>query len=467
MRLTFIGAAQTVTGSMHLLEINGKQLLLDCGLYQGRRKDAYEINKNLDHFSPEKIDAVILSHAHIDHAGNLPSLVKKGFEGNIFSTFATKDLCSIMLADSAHIQQKDVEFVNKKRKKLGKNLFEPLYNFQDVHKTLGLFQSCNYHQRINVLPGVTATFYDAGHILGSAITVLELEEKGKKLKLCFTGDLGRPNLPILRDPEQIPDVDYLICESTYGGRFHDDFSVSEEKMAAVIIKAYERKAKIIVPSFSVGRTQEIVFLLNQLFEEEKCPKIPVYVDSPLSTSATEVFRMHPECFDFETAMFLMNNKDPFGFDRLQYITDVEESKSLNGKPGPMMIISASGMAESGRILHHLANNIEDSNNIVLIAGFCAEHTLGRRIVEKNEYVKIFGDEYKLNAEVTVFNSLSAHADSDEMIDYLSNLDSSRMKGVFLVHGDLDQQEKFKVRLNNELHFKNVFTPAKGDTFELV
>ncbi len=465
MDIQFIGAAGTVTGSNHLLRTAAGKIVLDCGMFQGKRKEAFELNRTFDFYNPKDVDAVILSHAHIDHAGNLPNLVKKGFRGPIYCTHATKDLCEIMLADSAHIQQKDTEFVNKKRAKQGKNLFEPLYTQADVDDTLQLMQGVNYHQEFEVLPGITASFYDAGHILGSAVTYIRIIENGKLIELGFSGDLGRPNMPILRDPEIIPDVDYFICESTYGGRFHEDFDMSEAKVVEVIKRAIERRGKIITPAFSLGRTQELVYLLHTIFEKGLVPNIPVYVDSPLSFNATAVFRRHTECYDLETSAHILQNEDPLGFNKLTYITEVEESKRLNDREGPMMIISASGMAESGRILHHLANNVENPNNIIMMTGYCAEHTLGKRIIERNPEINIFGEPYKLKAEVVVFNSLSAHADSDELIYYVNKFSRDRMKEIFLVHGEPDQQEKFANRLTLN-HFKSVRIPKKGEYFTL-
>ncbi|HRI47493.1 MAG: MBL fold metallo-hydrolase [Ignavibacteriaceae bacterium] len=465
MKIKFIGAAQTVTGSMHYIEAAGKKFILDCGLIQGKRKESFELNKKFDQFAPSELDFVILSHAHIDHAGNLPNLVKHGFNGNIYCTFATRDLASLMLTDSAHIQEKDVEFVNKRRRKQGKNLFEPLYTQNDVDKTIPLFVGLNYHREFEITQDISIIFFDAGHILGSAITYLRIKEEGRIIDFGFSGDIGRPNLPILRDPEKIPNVDYFICESTYGGRFHDNFDMTQSKMIEVLQRAEQRKAKIIVPSFSVGRTQELVIVLNKIFEQKLVKKFPIFVDSPLSVSATGVFRMHPECFDLETSQFLLENKDPFGFDNLTYITDVEESKKLNELSGPCMIISSSGMAEAGRILHHLANNIQNPNNIILIVGYSAEHTLGRKIVEREPVVKIFGEEYNLNAEVVVFNSLSAHADSNELLQYCNNFDKSKLQKIFLVHGDLDQQQKFKSRLE-ENGFLNIIIPTRADEFQI-
>ena len=465
MQIQFVGADRTVTGSMHHLIINGKNYLLDCGLYQGKRKEAFEINRNFDLFNPKEIDALILSHAHIDHLGNIPTLVKMGFEGPIYCTSATKDLAAVMLKDSAHIQEKDVEFVNKRRKKQGKNPFEPLYTNADADNVLPLLNEKNYHDEFEIDNGVKVKFYDAGHILGSAITLITIKENGRTINLGFSGDLGRPNLPILKDPEKIPDVDYFICESTYGGRFHDNIEGTNAKLAEVINRAVSRNGKIIIPAFSLERTQELVYAFHKIFESSKAQRIPIYVDSPLSTNATEVFRKHPECFDEDTIQFMEKYEDPFGFNKLTYITKVEDSKKLNDIAGPMVIISASGMAETGRILHHLANNIENEKNIILMAGYCAENTLGRKLIEKEPVVKIFGDEYNVRAEVVVMNSLSAHADSNELTNYCNNFDKKRMKNIFLVHGDYDQQVKFNDRLKS-IGFEKISIPARGDVFEI-
>ena len=465
MEIQFIGAARTVTGSMHLVRTGTKTFLVDCGLYQGKRKEAFEINRTYDLFDPTEVDFIILTHAHIDHSGNLPTLVKNGFKGKIYSTFATRDLASIMLRDSAHIQEKDIEYVNKKRQKKGQNPFEALYTQKDVSDTLKLFVSINYHHEFEITPDIKLTFVDAGHILGSAVSHLLINENGKDINVGFSGDLGRPNLPILRDPEKIRDVDYFICESTYGGRTHDNPLDSEQQLARVVNRAHQRNAKVIIPAFSVGRTQELVYALHRIFSRGDAPRIPVYVDSPLSVNATDVFRVHPECFDAETEEFLLRNKDPFGFNQLNYISEVSESKGLNEKDGPLMIISSSGMCEAGRIQHHLMNNIEDPNNIVLIVGYAAQHTLARRIIEKDEVVKIFGQEVNLKAEVIVLNSFSAHADADELIDYVNQFDKIKLKEVFLVHGELDQQEIFKKRLL-ENGIKEVTIPEKGDVFVL-
>ncbi len=472
MRIQFIGAARTVTGSMHHLIINGKKYLLDCGLYQGKRKEAFELNKNFNYFSPKEIECLILSHAHIDHCGNIPNLVKQGFKGNIYCTSATRDLIAYMLRDSAHIQEKDVEFVNKKRIRDGKNPFEPLYTTDDVEKALELVQAVDYHTEFKISDDISLQFFDAGHILGSAITYLILKEKlragqagFKTIRLGFSGDLGRPNLPILKDPEYISDIDYWICESTYGGRLHDNIGNLEQNLAEVINKAVERKAKIIVPAFSVGRTQELVYSFHKIFEKGFAKRIPIYVDSPLAVNVTGIFREHPECFDKEITDFMHSYEDPFGFNQLTYVNSIEDSKRLNDLDGPMMIISASGMAEAGRILHHLRNNVENPDNIILMVGYCAENTLGRKIINKEPIVKIFGEEFHLNAEVIVLHSMSGHADENELTDYCRKLNINSIKKVFLVHGDYEQQEIFSQRLN-EIGVKDVQIPKRGDTYEI-
>lgn len=461
MQIQFIGAARTVTGSLHLIETKQAKFLLDCGLYQGKRKEAFELNRSFDYFNPKSIDFVILSHAHIDHAGNLPSLVKKGFTGKIFSTFATRDLSVVMLQDSAHIQEKDVEFVNKRRKRQGKNLFEPLYTQEDALKTLKQFVGINYHLSFEVAPGITLTFYDAGHILGSSIVHLVINEDGKIYNFAFSGDLGRPNLPILKDPERIPNVDYFICESTYGGRTHENPLNTEEILTGILNKAFTTKSKIIIPAFSVGRTQEIVYALHRIFEKKMAQVIPVYVDSPLAVNATDVFRLHPECFDTETMEFLLKHEDPLGFNRLTYITSADESKKLNSVDGPCIIISSSGMCEAGRILHHLANNIENPNNIILMVGYSAENTLGRKLIDGEKTVNIFGEEYHVGAEVILMQSFSAHADENELLAYASHLDKNQMQQIFLVHGEIDQQEIFQKHLQT-IGFKNISIPNRGD-----
>ncbi len=465
MEIQFFGAAQDVTGSMHHLTVDGENILLECGLYQGRRKEAFERNQNFP-FDPESIHTMVLSHAHIDHSGNIPQLVKKGFKGNIYCTQATQDLVSVMLKDSAHIQEKDVEFVNKRHQKKGLPLIEPLYNMEDAEKCLNQFTGIEYNRSVRISPKIQVTFRDAGHILGSAVVLLDISENGKTTRIGFTGDLGRPHLPIIRDPQPMDGVDIYITESTYGNRNHEPFIDMKTSVREVVNKTVQRGGKIIVPSFSVGRTQEIVYVLHELFNEGSLPEIPIYVDSPLSVNVTEVFRRHPECFDKETSQeFLSNDQDPFGFYRLRYIRNVEESKKLNTSNESCMIISASGMCEAGRILHHLANNISDPKNTVLVVGFMAVNTLGRRIVERQPEVKIFGDMIPLKAEVAIMNGFSAHADKNGLISYFQNLDKERLRQVFIVHGEPDQSRELGETIQST-GFKNVAIPVRGEKFTI-
>jgi metallo-beta-lactamase family protein len=468
MIIQFIGATRTVTGSMHLLHINGKKILLDCGLFQGKRADTTERNRTFP-FEPSNIDALILSHAHIDHAGNLPNLVKSGYNGPIYCTPATHDLCDIMLKDSAYIQERDTEFVNKKHEKKHQPPVEPLYTIDDVQPALDLFRQVKYHSAFDVIEGVSVEFVDAGHILGSSSVVLTIRENGtigsSPKKFGFTGDLGRPNLPILRDPEFMGDVDALISECTYGGRFHGPVEEMSPKLEAVVRRTADRGGKIIIPAFSVGRTQDIVYAIHAMREEGKLLDLPVYVDSPLSSNATEIFRKHPECFDEETLDLLRRNDDPFGFKKLTYIRDVEESKKLNEKKEPCIIIASSGMCEAGRIRHHIVNNIDNARNTILIVGYQAEHTLGRRLVEQEKEVTIFGEVHERKCEVVVLNSFSAHADRNELLAYFSHFTTSRLKNIFLVHGDLDQAEKFSAALT-ERRFNHVEIPIRLQKFEI-
>jgi len=431
-RLTFYGAVRTVTGSMHLLELDGRRILLDCGLYQGRREEAFQRNRHFP-FDPATITDVVLSHAHIDHSGNLPTLVRKGFSGRIHATHATRDLCAVMLLDSAHIQEKDVEFVNKKRVRKGEVPFNPLYTMDDARRTIDLLTSYAYHQPFTI-GEATFEFADAGHILGSALTTVTLDGNGTGRRLAFSGDLGRKNLPILRDPETLRDVDWLIVESTYGNRLHHPATEVEARVAETVNRTYDRSGKIIIPAFSVGRTQEIVYTFHRLADAGRIPRLPIYVDSPLSVNATEVFRTHPECYDRETLEYIRNGQDPFGFRQLQYVQSVEESMALNDRKDPMVIISASGMAENGRILHHLRNTIEDARNTVMIVGYQAEHTLGKKLVDKLPEVTIFGELHTRRADVVVINAFSAHADRDELTEWYDPL-GPRLRATYVVHGD--------------------------------
>ena len=465
MTIQFLGAARTVTGSMHIISVNGSQVLFDCGLFQGKRSEAYERNRNFP-FDPTKIDAVILSHAHIDHAGNLPNLVKSGFRGPIYSTSATRDLCNIMLYDSAYIQQRDIEYVNKRHQKKHLPAVQPIYEVEDVTAAMSQFVSIDYEREVQITPSITAQFLDAGHILGSAVTILKIDEKGKNKTIGFTGDLGRKNVPIIRDPQPIGNVDVLISESTYGGKLHDPVAGMKDSLCNIIRRTSERGGKIIIPSFSVGRTQDIVYLLSELFDEGRLPVIPIYVDSPLAVNASEIFRAHTECFDQETIAHLQAHQDPFGFNRLIYVRSVEESKRLNSLRSSCVIISASGMCEGGRIVHHLANNIEDPRNTVLFVGYQAEHTLGRRLVEKVPEISIFGEVVKLNAEVVVLNSFSAHADQEELVEYITQIDQNRLKRIFLVHGEGSQIEKLSIKLKDSGVKTDIYIPVTKEKCEV-
>lgn len=462
MKIQFIGAARTVTGSQHLLTINNKKILLDCGLFQGRRKDTYEKNKNFS-FDPKEIDALILSHAHIDHSGNIPHLVKDGFRGPIYSTSATKDLCEIMLKDSAYLQQRDIEWLNKKNKKHIPD--ESLYSIEDVDAAIQYFVPVNYNTATEIFPGVTAYFQDAGHILGSAGIFLEIEEEnGKKINFGFSGDIGRYDTPIIKDPDYFRDLDLLIMESTYGNRLHTKKDEVEEEVAKVVRQVFDRKGKIIIPAFAVGRTQLLVYVFHKLFDQKRIPEIPIYVDSPLAVNATKVFKDHPECFDRETRrIFLESGNDPFGFGRLKYISTVDQSKELNDINDPIIIISASGMAEGGRILHHLANNIGNPKNLVLFVGYAAEQTLARKIMDGIKQVNILGEEYSVNCQIKIMDYFSGHADQNELLDYLSLNPQKRLKNIFLVHGEEDQALPLKEKILQK-GYKNADYPMSGEKF---
>jgi metallo-beta-lactamase family protein len=466
LQIEFLGAAQTVTGSRHLLHINGKKILLECGLFQGKRSETYDKNKNFK-FNPSEIDVLVLSHAHIDHSGNIPNLVSKGFKGLIYATSATVDLCQIMLRDSAHLQEKDIEWVNKKRKKKNESEIEPLYTLEDVEQAMQRFVGMQYNTIVDLIPGVKLSFRDAGHILGSAGVRLEIDEgNGKKINLGFSGDIGRPDSPVIKSPDILRDIDALIMETTYGNRLHSPTEEVEEEFASTIRKVVEDGGKVIIPAFSVGRTQTIVYMLHKLFDQNRIPAIPIYVDSPLAVNATDVFRSHPECMDRETyRIFLQEGEDPFGFKRLTYIKKTNDSKALNDKPGPMIIISASGMAEGGRILHHLRNNIQNPKNLILFVGYAAEHTLARRIMDGDEKVNIFGESFEVLAKIKKMDYFSGHADQKELLDYVRLNPINKLKNIFLVHGEADQALPFREKLI-EIGYNNVQFPASGDKINL-
>lgn len=457
-QVTFWGAARTVTGSMHLVEANGLRLLLDCGMFQGRRLEAYRRNKTFP-FEPRLMDAVLLSHAHIDHCGNLPNLFRQGFGGPIFCTPATKDLMAVMLADSAKIQEEDAGYLNRKHDQ-GADPVQLLYERRDVIRMMRLAQPVPYDKPFELGKGITLRFVEAGHLLGSAMIHLTIDQNGTTQSLTFTGDLGRKGLPILRDPAPIPPADFIITESTYGGRDHPPVDLLADSLAQVVERTVERGGKILVPAFSLGRTQSILYFLHQLFDSGRIKDLPIFVDSPLAARATSVFALHPECFDEETALLLGDEPELFEEKRVRFTRDVEESKRLNDLKGPCIIIAASGMCESGRILHHLKHNIEDERNTVLIIGYQAPDTLGRRLVECRPEVRIHDRFRKLNAEVVVLNGFSSHADRKDLIDFFTPLADPKRR-VRLVHGELDQAQALEKRLK-ELGFSDVAIPNRGD-----
>ncbi len=463
VKITFYGAAQSVTGSKHLLEFNGKKILLDCGLHQGRRKETEKLNREFP-FNPGELDAIILSHAHIDHSGNLPGAVKHGFTGMITCTFATRDLAAILLPDSAHIQKYDTMYLNKKRKQNGLEPLKPLYDAEDVTETLKHFMSIPYDRAFPLFPDVSLRFIEAGHILGSAQVELTVKENGTQKVVLFSGDLGRPGRPILKDPDTGADADILIMESTYGGRNHRKREEALRKFSEIINRTFKSGGKLIIPSFSVGRTQEVLFYIHELVTRNEMPPMKVYVDSPLSFDATEVYKIHQECFDSQMRDYLYSHRSPFQFEGLHFIQGVSESKALNHDESPMVIISASGMCENGRILHHLKNNISDARNSVLVVGFMAQHTLGRKLVEGEKLVKVFGEEYSVEASINVINGFSAHADSDALVNYAEEVGSTA-KSIFLVHGESDQCKMLADRITDRID-KTSIIPALGESFEL-
>jgi metallo-beta-lactamase family protein len=456
---TFWGAARTVTGSMHRVDAGGRSLLLDCGLFQGPRADSRRRNREFP-FRPGDIDAVLLSHAHIDHCGNLPNLVRQGFAGAIYCTGATRALAGVMLGDAAKIQEEDAAYLNRHREK-GEPPVEPLYDGRDVYRTLRRLRAVPYDTPVEVGPGLEATFVDAGHLLGSAMVHLRIDGPQGQRRLTFTGDLGRPGLPILRDPSPVPAGDLLISESTYGGHTHEPVDETAEQLGEVVRRTAARAGKVIIPAFSVGRTQTIVYFLHQLINAGRLPDLPVYVDSPMATRATEVYRAHPECFDEETLRLLAEHPDLFGERHVRYVEKVDESIALNRHPGPCVIISASGMCEAGRVLHHLKHNIEDPRSTVLIAGYQAEGTLGRRLVERQPAVRILGQELAVQAEVVVLNGLSSHADHGDLLRSLGPLANARRR-VRLVHGEPGRAEALAEALR-AAGFADVAVPDRGDS----
>jgi metallo-beta-lactamase family protein len=466
MKIQFFGAARTVTGSKHLITSSkGTKILLDCGFFQGIGKDTPEQNATFE-FNPAEVDYLILSHAHIDHSGNIPNLVKQGFNGPIYCTPATKDLCYIMLEDSARIQESDLHFVNQRRKKRNEPLLKPLYTVADVKIAMNQFIAIPYNEEFQINDEISFQFKDAGHIIGSASVNLKFNENDKTRSLCFTGDIGRYNSAILRNPDPFPQADYIICESTYGDRLHSNQQLSEKQLFEIIQQTcVEQKGRIIIPAFSLGRTQELVYALDKMESAGILPHIKVYVDSPLSTNATNIMRKHSSCFNDSIKEYMKKDADPFGFNKLFYIREVEDSKRINSSKEPCIIISASGMATAGRIKHHLANNIEDAKNTVLIVGYAEPQSLGGRLRNGAKQVRIFGDELNVNAKVVVLDSYSAHADYEEMIQYLSCQHSKSVKKMFLVHGEYDRQVNFKEKLL-DAGFRNIAIPSMNEAFDL-
>jgi len=442
MEITFIGATRTVTGSMHLFEYRKQKFLVECGLYQGHRAEAERINRTFP-FKPKDLNCVILSHAHLDHSGNLPSIVKRNFNGEIYCTPATRDVAELLLLDSAHLQENDIEFFNKKQRKAGLPTKEPLYTVEDAENTLQYFKGANYNNQFTPVDGVTSTFYDAGHILGSTEILIEFDHK----RILFSGDLGRKNMPIIRDPDSPEGIDYLILESTYGSRAHSSFAQMTDELKNIILEGIEKKSKIIIPAFAVERTQVLVTMLKNLYEDGVLKDIPIFVDSPLATSVTEVFKRHPECFDEETYEKFVK-EEPFDFPGINYIKDIEDSKRLNDRKGPVIIISASGMCEGGRVLHHLIHSIEDEKNIIILTGFQASGTLGRKILDGYKEIFIFDTKFEVRAKVYFMAGLSAHADSNDLVEFVKSIKNSRLKKIFLIHGEITEAVVLKEKLRS-------------------
>jgi metallo-beta-lactamase family protein len=462
MHIKFIGAAREVTGSKHLITTaSGKKILLDCGMFQGKGLETDSMNRDLM-FDPSTIDHLILTHAHIDHSGLIPYIYKLGFRGSIVCSDATRDLCAIMLLDSAFIQEHDTEIFNKRRIKKGLPAVTPIYTQADAKACMSLFIGVPNNMKFRIDDNIKVKFTSTGHMLGSGVANLEINENGQIKRISYTGDIGRPVDPILAAPQPFPQADILITESTYGDRLHHDVQAAEEELLKICVN---KGGKLIIPAFSVGRTQEIVFAFNNFFNQGRLPKIDVFVDSPLAVNATTVFRLHTECFNENFANVLEKDPDPFGFDNLFYITKVEDSKKLNDHKNPCIIISASGMMEAGRVKHHLANNISDPKNTVLIVGYCAPTTLGARIGRGDKEVSIFGTVYEIKAEIRKIESFSGHGDYKEMIDFLACQDKSALRKTFIVHGEYETQKKYVATLQNE-GFVNIEIPAKGQEYDL-
>jgi metallo-beta-lactamase family protein len=455
--LKFLGGVRTVTGSSHLISSDKSEVLLDAGLFQGHREEFYEVNSTF-HYNPHTVGALVLSHAHIDHCGNIPNLIRKGLHCKIYTTSATKDLARLMLADSGKVQEEDIRYVNKINRRLGLPLRKALYTKKEASKVIKRFRPISYEQKFCVAKNIFASLYDAGHILGSGIIVLDIKDAHKNIRLGYAVDLGRKNLPLLNNPVMPEGLDYLILESTYGGRVHAPIEEAKTKLQEVILRTVERKGKILIPSFTLERTQELIYFLNELLKEKVIPSIPIYVDSPLATDITEVFKYHIAYLNDKTRQAIARGASPFESLNLKFIREQKDSKALNTDKRPMIIIAGSGMCESGRILHHLKNNIEDSRNTILVVGYMAQNTLGKRIVDRLPFVRIFGVEYELNAEVAIINAFSGHADSLELTDFV--LGCLPLKRIFLVHADPDQSQALSDTLTQK--GLNVYIPDKDE-----
>jgi len=464
MKLTFFGATRTTTGSKYLLEINGRRVLLECGLFQGRRAKSIEYSSVMP-FAPGAVDAMLLSHAHIDHSGVIPVLCRDGFRGKIFCTDATADLCRIMLVDTAHIQEQDAAFVSKKHAKKGLPPVPPLYTQADAVACLDQLAPVRYGAPTPVTDGVTATWLDAGHILGSGHVVLDLEERGRRVRLAFSGDIGRGHNDILRDPVPPADVDYLMMESTYGNRHHEPLANANDRICAIINRAVAHRGKIIIPSFAVGRTQQLLYTIFQLTQTGCVPELPVFVDSPLAVHATEVFRRHPECFNEKFRALITNGTSPFRQRQITYTGSVEESMAINDLNGPAIIISASGMAEAGRIRHHIKNNITDPRATILIVGWCAQHTLGAHLASGHKEVSIFGETYRVRAHIETINAFSGHADATELRDWAGRV-TGALRGIFVIHGEEIAATALAADLRAARPAATVLVPEFRDSVEL-
>ena len=464
MKIKFLGAAREVTGSKHLIITkHGKRILLDCGMYQGKGLETDTLNKTLG-FNPQEIDHVILSHAHIDHSGLIPYIYKLGFRGSVICTNATRDLCALMLADAGHIQEHDTYTFNKKRAKKGEPPVDPIYTKQDAINCMELFIGIPYKRKLKIDDYTTVKFTPTGHMLGGGVVNLEVIE-GEKKRIAYTGDIGRFTNRILGPPEPFPQADYLITESTYGDRLHSTIDNSEQELLDVIYQTcVVKKGKLIIPSFSVGRTQEVVYSLNNFYNDDKLPKIDIYVDSPMAVNATEIFRLHPECFNEQILEVMETDPDPFGFNHLYYVKRIEESKRLNKIDKPCIIISASGMMEAGRVKHHLANNISNPNNTILAVGYCSPRTLGAKILRGDSKVSIHGNEYEVKADIRRIDSYSGHGDYKEMIEFLNCQDKNSLKQVFIVHGEYEVQQNYQQTLEKE-GYSNIRIPDVGEEFD--